>query len=124
MLAFEQVVDERFDGCREIRARRVEAAAEPLLGESLEGRRRVLGEEHPDTLSSIHNLAVLFKDQARYAEAEPLLREALEGRRRVLREEHPNTQASKEALDAVLAEREAARSASAGESEERGADGD
>ena len=38
----------------------------------LEVRRRVLGEEHPDTLISMNNLAVLYRDQGKYAQAEPL----------------------------------------------------
>ena len=65
--------------------------AEPLLDERLEVSRRVLGEEHPDTLASMNNLAVLYLDQGKYAEAEPLLVKALEVGRRVLGEEHPDT---------------------------------
>ena len=37
-----------------------------------------LGEDHPDTLSSLNNLAALLKAQGQLAEAEPLYREALE----------------------------------------------
>ena len=37
-----------------------------------------LGEDHPDTLSSLNNLALLLKAQGHLAEAEPLYREALE----------------------------------------------
>ena len=37
-----------------------------------------LGEDHPDTLSSLNNLAALLKAQGNLAEAEPLFREALE----------------------------------------------
>ena len=44
---------------------------------------------HPDTLDSINNLAVLLKDQGKYADAEPLYREALDGRRRELGDAHP-----------------------------------
>ena len=33
---------------------------------------RVLGPEHPDTLSSVNNLAGLYARQGRYAEAEVL----------------------------------------------------
>jgi tetratricopeptide (TPR) repeat protein len=48
--------------------------AEPLYHRALEVREQVLGKEHPDTLSSINNLAELYKAQGRYEEAEPLLR--------------------------------------------------
>ena len=37
-----------------------------------------LGKDHPDTLSSLNNLAVLLHAQGNLAEAEPLFREALE----------------------------------------------
>ena len=37
-----------------------------------------LDEDHPDTLQSLNNMAVLLKAQGRLAEAEPLYRQALE----------------------------------------------
>ena len=37
-----------------------------------------LGEDHPQTLGSLSNLALLLKAQGHLAEAEPLFREALE----------------------------------------------
>jgi tetratricopeptide (TPR) repeat protein len=57
----------------------------------MEKRRRVLGEEHPDTLLSINNMGGLFWSQGRLDQAEPYWREALETRRRLLGEEHPDT---------------------------------
>ena len=51
----------------------------------------MLGQEHPDTLTSVNNLAFLYQAQGRYGEAEPLLRRALEARERVLGPEHPHT---------------------------------
>src|SRR5260370_736140 len=66
-------------------------AAQPHLERAWEVSRRVLGEEHPDTLSSMNNLAELSKAQGQYAKAEPLYFKTLEVRRRVLVEEHPNT---------------------------------
>ena len=62
-----------------------------LFKEALEGRQRKLGEEHPGTLETKHNLAVLYREQARYANAEQLLLEAFEGRRLKLGESHPRT---------------------------------
>ena len=37
-----------------------------------------LGEDHPDTLLSLNNMALLLKAQGRLAESEPLFREFLE----------------------------------------------
>ena len=50
-----------------------------------------LGEEHPDTLTSINNLAFLYQAQGRYAEAEPLYQRAWQASERVLGLEHPYT---------------------------------
>ena len=57
----------------------------------LEGFRRALGDEDPDTLQSASNLAEFLVRQDRLAEAAPLLREALEGRRAALGDAHPGT---------------------------------
>ena len=53
-----------------------------------------LGAEHPSTLTSLNNLAFLYKLQGRYGEAEPLLQHVLTARERVLGAEHPDTLAS------------------------------
>jgi len=37
--------------------------AEPLAIKTLQVRRLVLGDEHPDTLESMNGLAVLYKEQ-------------------------------------------------------------
>ncbi len=58
---------------------------------TLEIKRRVLGEEHPSTLVSMNNLALVYSRQGRYDEAEPLYLQTLEIRQRVLGEEHPDT---------------------------------
>ena len=60
------------------------AEAEPYYREALEGCRRVLGNEHRDTLTSIANNGSLLYLMGKDTQAEPYLREALEGRRRVL----------------------------------------
>ena len=51
----------------------------------------MLGDEHPQTLVCITNLAGLYSSQGRFAEAEPLYLETLETQRRVLGDEHPDT---------------------------------
>jgi tetratricopeptide (TPR) repeat protein len=47
--------------------------AEPYYREVLEGRRRVQGDEHPETLGSINNLGSLLNKLARYDEAAEVL---------------------------------------------------
>jgi hypothetical protein len=46
---------------------------------------------HPHTLSSMNALAMLYKNEHKYAQAEPLSLMAVEGYRRVLGAEHPET---------------------------------
>ncbi len=65
--------------------------ADDLFNEALKGRKLKLGDDHPDTLESKHDLAVLYKEQALYKEAEELLLEAVEGRRLKLGDTHPHT---------------------------------
>jgi tetratricopeptide (TPR) repeat protein len=67
------------------------AEAQPAAEEALRIRERVLGEEHPETLTSINNLAYLYERQGRYAEAEPLYQRALAASERVLGREHAIT---------------------------------
>ncbi|KAJ4176011.1 hypothetical protein NW767_015588, partial [Fusarium falciforme] len=66
-------------------------AAEKLGGKAVETRTKLLGEEHPDTLSSMNNLALIFSGKGRWKEAEELLVGVIETRKRVLGEEHPDT---------------------------------
>jgi hypothetical protein len=65
--------------------------AEPLYQRVLQTRGRALGPEHPDTLRSVNNLALLYQAQGRYGEAEPLYQRALQAYERVLGQEHPVT---------------------------------
>ena len=65
--------------------------AEPLLLETLEIQKRVLGDDHPETLTFMNNLASLYFAQGRYDEAEPLLLETLETQKRVLGDDHVET---------------------------------
>ena len=65
---------------------------------ALAASERVLGAEHPHTLTSVNNLAGLYRSQARYEEAEPLYLRALAARERVLGAEHPDTLSSVNSL--------------------------
>jgi tetratricopeptide (TPR) repeat protein len=67
------------------------AIAEELYLETVESRHRILGDDHPGTLESKNDLAVLYKEQGDYDKAEPLLLKALEGRRLKLGDTHPHT---------------------------------
>jgi hypothetical protein len=51
----------------------------------------VLGAEHPETLTSIANLAPTYRNQGRWEEAEKLEVQVMETRKRVLWQEHPDT---------------------------------
>jgi hypothetical protein len=53
-----------------------------------------LGREHPETLTSMNNLASTYWKQGKSSEAEVLEVEVLEVRKKVLGPEHPNTSMS------------------------------
>src|ERR1700722_9647439 len=65
--------------------------AEKLYVLVMETRKRVLGEEHPDTLMSMDHLASTYRTQGRWKEAEVLEVSVMETKMRVLGEEHPDT---------------------------------
>jgi tetratricopeptide (TPR) repeat protein len=56
-----------------------------------ETRKKMLGAEHPFTLTSIANLASTYRHQGRWKEAEKLFMQVIETRKRVLGTEHPDT---------------------------------
>ena len=62
-----------------------------LFSEVVAVRRRVLGPEHPNTLSSMHYLGVQLGTEHRYPEAERVFREVLEIQRRIIGPEHLDT---------------------------------
>ena len=109
-----QAIDERFADQPLVQAKLLQTMAATLadLGLlegalppqqlTLEIRRRELGDEHPDTLISINNLAALYKEQGKYREAEPLMRDSLETKRRTLGDEHPDTLTSISNLAALF----------------------
>jgi len=68
---------------------------------ALKGK-KVLGVEHPDTLTSVSNLASLLQHQGKYEAAEEMNRRALEGYEKVLGAEHPHTLISVNNLASVL----------------------
>jgi tetratricopeptide (TPR) repeat protein len=67
-----------------IHTQKFEGEAERLCLDALKGRRRVLGENHPDTLKSMISVAVMKMEEGKHAEAEPLLIEVLERGRSIV----------------------------------------
>lgn len=77
-------------------------AALPLQTSALATRRRVLGEDHPDTLHSIQEMGGLLMAHGKFAEAEPFHLEALAKRRATLGEDHRDTLTSIHDLGMLL----------------------
>ncbi|MBO1047233.1 MAG: tetratricopeptide repeat protein [Dolichospermum sp. DEX182a] len=68
--------------------------AEPLYLQSLDIRKRQLGDDHPDVATSLNNLALLYRLQGRYNDAEPLYLQSLDIRKRQLGDDHPDVATS------------------------------
>jgi tetratricopeptide (TPR) repeat protein len=75
--------------------------AEALCKRVLEGMEKHLGNEHPDTLISMNNLANVYRSQGRYDEAEEHHKGALKGRKKHLGNDHPVTLSSMNNLASV-----------------------
>ena len=65
--------------------------AEKMLVQVMETFKRMLGAEHPDTLTSMANLASTYRNQGRWKEAEDLDVQVMETFKRMLGEEQPST---------------------------------
>src|SRR5450755_2576671 len=76
---------------RYLREQGLYGQAEPLFQSALAIREKVLGPEHPDTATSLNNLAWLYREQGQHEQAEPLYQRALAIREKVLGPEHPDT---------------------------------
>ncbi|KAF2185808.1 hypothetical protein K469DRAFT_777737 [Zopfia rhizophila CBS 207.26] len=57
----------------------------------METRKKVLGPEHPDMLTTMANLALTYRNKGRWDEAEELVVQVMETCKRVLGPEHPDT---------------------------------
>lgn len=64
----------------------------------IEIRKRVLGDEHPQTLTSMQNLALVWKDQSRDTEAIQLMAQCVRLSTRTLDADYPHTLLSSEKL--------------------------
>jgi tetratricopeptide (TPR) repeat protein len=65
--------------------------AEPLYKRALTISEQQVGAEHPDTATSLNNLALLYKNQGKYEDAEPLYERALAIKEQQLGADHPST---------------------------------
>jgi hypothetical protein len=65
----------------------------------------VLGNEHPDTLMSTNNLAIILRGQGKYGDASTLYQKASLGYRKTLGVGHPTALACSEHYTAMLEER-------------------
>jgi hypothetical protein len=70
----------------------------PNSSKALRIYQKVLGPEHPSTVTSLDNLGVLYEETGQYAKAEPLDLEALRIRQKVLGSEHPSVVTSLNSL--------------------------
>jgi len=77
--------------CRYDLRRGAYAAAAHAARRVLAGREVLLGAEHPNTLTAINNLAVIFMELKELTSARPALEKALELWKRVSGPEHPET---------------------------------
>lgn len=79
--------------------------AEPLARDVMQARVALQGPEHPETLKSLSNLALVLEEKGDLVGAEALDRRCLEARERSLGVEHPDTLASVNNLANVLDEK-------------------
>jgi tetratricopeptide (TPR) repeat protein len=75
--------------------------AEQLFQQCLDIKNRVYGPDHPDTLSSVEEVAIVFQYQGRYEAAEPLLQRVLDTRTNALGPDHSDTLSSVNNLAAL-----------------------
>ena len=64
--------------------------AEELFAQIVETLKGVIGQEHPDTLTSMASLASTYRTKGRWNEAEELFVQVMETFKRVLGQEHPS----------------------------------
>ena len=72
--------------------------SEVLRKQCFDAMKEVLGDNHPNTLTTMHNLAATYADQAKYSDAEVLYKQCLAKMKIVLGENHPQTIGTKENL--------------------------
>ncbi|PMD13580.1 TPR-like protein [Hyaloscypha hepaticicola] len=76
--------------------------AEKMSVQAMKVRKRILGQEHSDTLDSIAIVGLVYKFRGKYDAAEPLYKETLQLTEKVLGKEHPDTLTSMNNLALLL----------------------
>jgi hypothetical protein len=76
----------------------------------LEGMKKAMGPEHPDTLMGVNNLAVALQYQGMYEAAEQMHRQVLEGRRRLALSTRPGYTNERQSYHSAVAAPGRARS--------------
>jgi hypothetical protein len=79
--------------------------AAKIFKEVLEKRKRILGEEHPSTISAMNNLAGTLGDQGKLDEGIALLEIAVQRMRHIRGDEHPHTKVAVSNLTRLAAVR-------------------
>lgn len=69
---------------------------------SLEGRERLFGNDHQNTLSTVNNMAILRYDQGQFEAAKALYQRAYEGYHLSLGHDHPTTVSVRENMQLCL----------------------
>ncbi|KAL1590352.1 hypothetical protein WHR41_00923 [Cladosporium halotolerans] len=82
------------------------ANAQRMMERSLECRMNVLGEKHTQTLTSMANLAAIYREQGQLGKAEELCVRTLKTRRNILGESDPDTLLSEDDLVLIYADQE------------------
>ena len=83
-------VDSLSQGADSLSKKAQYGAAQPLYQKALAIRRKVLGEDHPNTATSYNNLAAILNAQGQYGSGPALYQKSLDISRQVLGEDHPN----------------------------------
>ena len=65
--------------------------ATQLLQWALAGKEKTLGKEHPDTLTTVHDMASVFDNQGEYDKALKWYQRTLDGEEKTLGKDHPDT---------------------------------
>jgi tetratricopeptide (TPR) repeat protein len=85
-----QAARQLYRASNRLMARGQYTAAEAPLREAIQIRKSLLGEDHPDFVTSLNNLGMLHRAMGDYARAEPTLCQALEIWRKAVGDGHPH----------------------------------
>lgn len=100
------------------------AAAERFSRITAMLREETLGQEHPDTLTSVNQFGSVLEKQRKYKEPQSMHRRAMEGRENVLGVKHPDTLASVNNLWVSAVEQREIRRGRSGASTSAGSKGE